>query len=392
MDAQTLTHYQDLAQDYLEQFRGLSEVPQPPRATRRGVEEVPAEVLVQRADAIADVSARMVPLAGKVLQAYDPALREGMSGQLLSQAAAELQVATALLQLPETQPGVAPTVRTSRGPQLRQAIDALERAMTLPLDQGLLGAGPRTRAVPRTLPFDQAKEALQATTSTTITGVARRVQDLGGDIALNLILNTEWSLVLEGASLMRKDVAEKLDKVKEGATALVEKAVNAATKTLLNVYDKILVLMGKDLEAEARKRVQAWLEKLEDEESIDVFDAMVDRLYQIDGLNQRVAAWLGATAVGADVLAQAATDVQGVGDKFGVLVERMDGLQTVMVLAKGIKIPQVLLVVTAVQIALLGVVVYAGYDYIGGKEPGFLNVTKGISEILEERLAAQDIG
>jgi hypothetical protein len=387
MDAQTLTRYQDLAQDYLERFRGLSEVPEAPRAARRGAAEVPAEILVERADEIADVSARMVPLAGAVLQDPDPALREGMSGQLLSQAAAELQVAAALLALPDETPRAAPTTRAPRSAQLRQAIDALEQTMTLPLDRGLPVAAPSPRAAVAALTVDQAKETLQTTTSTTVTAIARRVQDLGGDIALNLILNTEWAVVLEGASLLRKDVGEKLDKVKEGATALVEKAVNTAARTLLNVYDKILVLMGEDVEAAARKRVQAWLETLKDEEQVDVFDAMVDRLYQIDGVNQRVVGWLGATTVGADVLGQTAADVQGVGEKFGVLVEHMDRLQTAMVLAKGIKIPQVLLVVTAVQVALLGVVVYAGYDYIGGREPGFLNVTEGVSEILQERLA-----
>jgi hypothetical protein len=245
------------------------------------------------------------------------------------------------------------------------------------------------RAAAVDLTPEQAKEALQQAASVTVSGIARHVQDLGGDIALNLILNTEWTAVLEGVTLLRKDVAEKLDRVKEDVSAFFERAVATATKTLLNAYDKILVLMGKDLEAEARKKVREWLEQLKEKESIDVFDAMVNKLYKVDIFEETLGGWLSATGVAVDVLDQTATEVTALSNKFAVLIERMSALETILVLAKGIKIPQVLLVVSATQIALLAVVVYAGYDYVGGEAPGFLNVTEGVSEIIRAQLAVQ---
>ena len=52
---------------------------------------------------------------------------------------------------------------------------------------------------------------------------------------------------------MHNGLAAKLDQVKQGASALVEQAVTAAEKTLLNVYDKILALLGKDALAEGKE-------------------------------------------------------------------------------------------------------------------------------------------
>ncbi|MGC9350011.1 MAG: hypothetical protein ACP5JG_17865 [Anaerolineae bacterium] len=386
MTTEVVRAYEDAAQAYLAQFRALRDVPRALQSPTRGAAKLPTADLVERASEIADISTHMVPLAAEVLRSPDPILREGMSGQLLAQAAAEFQVAAELLQLPEAPEALGPTTRSVRGAQLRTAINALEQSMATPIDQGLPVAAPRMRAAAKDLTPDQAKEALQQAASVTVSAIARHVQDLGGDIALNLVLNTEWTAVLEGATLLRKDIGEKLDRVKEGVSAFLEKAVTTATKTLLNVYDKILVLMGKDLEAEARKKVREWLEKLKEKESIEIFDAMVNRLYKVDLFEESLAGWLSATGVTVDVLNQTATDVTALSNKFALLIERMSALETVMVLAKGIKIPQVLLVISATQIALLAVVVYAGFDYIGGEAPGFLNVTEGVSEIIQAQL------
>jgi hypothetical protein len=49
--------------------------------------------------------------------------------------------------------------------------------------------------------------------------------------------------------------------------------------------------------------------------------------------------------------------------------------------------PQALVVVTAIRIVLLTVLVYGGYDYIGYGQVKFLNLTKGVAEVIRENLA-----
>jgi hypothetical protein len=34
----------------------------------------------------------------------------------------------------------------------------------------------------------------------------------------------------------------------------------------------------------------------------------------------------------------------------------------------------------------LAVLVYGGFDYVGYKQPGFLNLTKGVAEVIQENL------
>ena len=82
--------YDEATQVYLARFRALRYAPSAPaEVTTRGASGVAAETLIASADEIADVSAAMIPLAGEYLSSPDPALREGISGQLLAQAAAE---------------------------------------------------------------------------------------------------------------------------------------------------------------------------------------------------------------------------------------------------------------------------------------------------------------
>ena len=39
-----------------------------------------------------------------------------------------------------------------------------------------------------------------------------------------------------------------------------------------------------------------------------------------------------------------------------------------------------------IQVFLLGYTVYSGYDYIGYKQVRFLNITRGVAEVIQEKL------
>src|SRR5262245_45863200 len=257
----TLTYrsYEEAVKEYLAGFRALREVhPAPAEAGMRGGGEVAAETLIEQADQIADISASMAPLARGYLEAPAPALREGISGQLLAQAAAELQVATELLQIAsgETVEPQALGARAARGASLREAIDGLDEAMSMPVYAGLASPGMARSAASAADTPEEAKNALQQAAAVTAGAISQRVVEVGGDLAYNLVFKTEWNAVVQSAGLLNKDIANLLDSVKEGASALIRRAVTAATKTLLNVFDKILALLGKDTEDKARKQVK----------------------------------------------------------------------------------------------------------------------------------------
>jgi len=215
------------------------------------------------------------------------------------------------------------------------------------------------------------------------------VVETGGDLAFNLVFKTEWTAVIQSAGLLNKDIARLMDRVKEGASALIQKAITTATKTLLNVFDKILALLGKDLVDQARKQIEKWLEDIQKAGKIALFEKLVGKLYQVNALEAVLPGWLEKTTVETDKINSATTDVSALSDKFSILVGRINSVDGVIGLAKFIQaqFPQVLVIVTAIRIALLVVLVYAGYDYIGYGQGKLLNLTQGVTEVIKEKLA-----
>ena len=147
METKTYSTYEELTQEYLTRFRALRDAPpSESRGVARGAADIPAEILIERADEIAGVSVSMIPLAKIYLDSPDPTLREGISGHLLAQAAAELQVATELFEIAGSEAtgptelageGARPKSRAVRGDALRQAIASMEKVMEKPITAGL---------------------------------------------------------------------------------------------------------------------------------------------------------------------------------------------------------------------------------------------------------------
>jgi hypothetical protein len=391
MQTKTYRTYEEAAQDYLARFSLLHAAPKAPAGpVMRGAVGLPAEALVEQADALADVSAGMVGLAQGYLDSPDPVAREGISAHLLAQAAAELQVATELLLITEGGEATpkAPVTRGVRGVR-HPAIVTLEQTMALPVTAGLAPLAPTRRAVRAVAATpEEAKANLQSAATTTAGAIAQRVCEFGGDVAMNLVFNTQWGAVIEGAGLLGKDIQAKLDAIQEGVGAFVAKAVAVAARTLLNVYDKLMALLGKDLQDQARKQARDWLAKIKQEGKIDVFETLVNKLYGLDGLKKELPGWLAATAVGPEVIGKTADEVTALGAKFTVLVERMTTLENVIGMAKLLKMPQVLAIVAGLQVILLAVLLQLGNDYIGYRETKLLNLTKGVAEVIRESLPA----
>jgi hypothetical protein len=396
MQAKGYQSYEEAARDYTGQFATLLDVPEGVTATTtRGAGDVPAELLIDRADEIAEVSASMVALSRSYFEAENFAYREGISAQFIVQAAGELQLASELLQLAaDEQSGqpAAATTRAARGTALRDVIAKLESSMQVPVMAGLAAAATQTRAATTqpTTP-DEAKKALQTSANDSISTISQRVRELGVDITIDLINSAAVEVVLKGASLVRKDIAHQLNELKQKAGILVSRAVGVATKTLLNVYDKILALMGKDEQDRAREQVKSWLEEVEKQKTADLMEVLIDKLYRVNDFKQELAGWLAETTAPIDIINQATQSVTEVAGKFTVLIGRMNILEDVLVLARLLKLPHILLIVSGLQVALLSVLVYAGYDFIGYQEVQFVNITKGVAQVIQERLAIREI-
>ncbi len=391
MSTKRYQSYEEAAADYLAQFNALLQVPTEVKGpVTRAAGEVPAAALIERADAIANVSAGMIPLAKAQLEVADPTLREGISGQLIAQAAAEFQLAAELLQITEGEP-VAPAVvtRAARGAALQDAIRSLEKVMATPAAKGLAPAARVTRAAAAPAEIESAKKALREAAVVGVNAITERVREMGEAIALDLITQTEWRAVIDGAAMVNKDIAQKLEALKQGAGALFRQAVATAVKTLLNVYDKIMALLGKDVEDKARKQIKEWLEKIKKEQKVDLLDEFVDHLYGIAAFEKALDGWLEKTLADADKVNRAASAVREVPAKFAVLAGYLGTAENAAVLAKRfLKFPQVLAVAAGIQVALLAVIVYSGYDYIGYRELSFPNLAKGVAQVVQENLGA----
>ncbi len=398
MNAKTYQNYEEAAQEYLSRFRALRDAPRPRSGvTLRGTSGLPVETLIQHADDIADVSAMLVPLAKEYLSAPDPNTREGISAQLLVQAAAELQIATELLQYAagetagEAPPSeIAPRGVTpvEKGPALSQTIDQMEKVVALPVTDGLATAGMVHRALIKPGTPDEARQKLIDAADTTTSAVARRVVEIGGDLTFNLVFKTEWTAVIQSAGLLSKDVGALLDKLKAGLSQIIQRAVSAAVRTLLNVYDKILALLGKDIKDQARQRIQQMLEEIQKAGKIEMFEQWIGDLYQVKAFKAKLPGWLDNTPVGVEILTQTTADVEALSVKFSTLVGYLNSVGDVIGLSKFLQaqFPQVLVVATAIRVVLLTILVYGGYDYVGYGQTKFLNLTKGISEVIQENL------
>ena len=380
--------YEQAAQELL---AGYDELLLVPRGAPEGVP--PAEQLVHAAGRITTASPILTAQAAGLLAKGSALEREGASGQLIAQASAELQLAAELLRFSSAVQAETPggMTRAARGAALRQVGEGLREAMSVPASAGLAPFVPTLRRA-GPLPQDPqaAAELLRRSVAQADRAISRQVVDLGGEIAFDLVMQTRWAAVLDGASLLRGDAASKLEEVRKGLGGLVEQAAATAEKALLNVYDKVLALLGKDMEDAGRKQVRDWLEKIKEDGKIELLAELVDKLYRVDVFHGELEGWISGSLAAAQKVGETAGEVDQVAQKFIVLSGRIKAFENAVGLAKLTGIPQVLVVVAGLQVGLLAVLVYAGYDYIGFKQGRFLDVTRGVAQVARDGLGGSE--
>src|SRR5579862_9196038 len=119
-------NYEVASQEYLRQFQGILEPPPTPAAAAaRGAVGIPADFLIERADGIAETSQAVTELSRAHLVSADFDQRETTGLQLVSQAAAELNLAVTLLESAGSEEEGKPIASRAASAQLSSLRDAV---------------------------------------------------------------------------------------------------------------------------------------------------------------------------------------------------------------------------------------------------------------------------
>jgi hypothetical protein len=323
--------------------------------------ELPVEILVQRAEEIADVSSKTIQLADGYLNSADPRAREGIHYHFIDQAAVELLLGIELLQVSAEKAGAVATaaIKATHGAALREAVSAAGKSSSAPITQGL--PTDACYRVSESATSEEAIAGLKMALDSTAGNISRRVQELGGDIAYDLVSGTEWAEVSRGAALSGKDIRAIPESISEGI----------AGRMLLHAHRKITALLGSDVAPEARGRIRSWLEEIKQAGRVEVFNEMVGSFYGSEALKKSVSE-VERSSPQVESINRTADLIKAFSDRFIVLIGRMRKLEDAIRLGKQVEIPQFRLVTIALQVALLSALVYAGRDYIGTRLPGLL--------------------
>lgn len=377
--------------------------------TYRGAGEWPAEFIAERAEALGDTTRQAGELTVQVLETGAGSQQEAAEIKLLAQASAQLDVARELLQaaedqLEEERRGPAAqdlATRSVRSYGLVQAIDELGVALELPLE---VPAPLVMRSVAdRPKDPEGARTDLETEVRLSLRQI-RRQTARSGAIALRTLLKINPDSLVEGVKLISKEAAESLDKLIEDASRVIKRIVDSAVRLILQAYDWVLALLGKDVEAKARQKVKEWIDELKAEPEGDedtLADTLVIRLYDPEGIRADAASWLKTTTRTPEQINVVAEDVAGIGNRYAEKTARVEsflnGIGVVRALPiPFVKVPQFQVVLAALTLGLLGYTLYNGYDHVDSGRVTFfkkfgVNIpdrVKGVRETVQEGLGA----
>ncbi|MGB8648217.1 MAG: hypothetical protein WCF84_23470 [Anaerolineae bacterium] len=381
-----LQQYQQTLSDYAGQLRGLftqakGAVSVP--ATMRGMGGLAPDVLAARARQLVASSQKVGEMTASLLNAPEANPREAAELKLLAQATAQVEVAQALLETADEQTRGVPKspVRGGIGTAMvQQSLNDLATVLEAPVQAGVKSATRTMRGLldkPKDLPA--ARAALQTEVNSAVDFITRQAAKVGGEVLRDLLL-LDASLVMEGVALVSKDAAQSLDQLIAGAGKVAMDLASSAVQLLLQAYNWVLALIGQDTETAARKQVGDWVDKLRSQsqtgDSAGPFAQLVDMLYVPKLVKDDVAKWLPGYTAEVDKVNQAADTVKGLADKYKVKTEQVEKLSKAVALVRklpALASPQGQALAAAVNLGLIGYVLYTGYDHVDSGNVVFFN-------------------
>jgi hypothetical protein len=373
--------YQAALDEFNQQLRGFFVPPDGVKSTegttRGGGADLPTEVLASRAEILVDASGRLGNLTVGYLDADEVPLREAAEMKLLAQANAQTEVALNLLQtaIDESQGRSTGITRSSRSSGSQQSIDQLLSVLETPLEDGLQPFVEKRalRGAAETDPA-AARQGLQDSVRRSLKNISRKASQVSS-LGLDTLFNLDDTLLKKGVALVNKDLADLIDKVVAGFNALLNRLTTAAMRLLLQAYDWVLALIGKDSEQAARQKVQEWIDTLRqshqqagDEDTLA--SQLVEQIYATKAINDLVSQWLvAASQIDVSAINQTTDAVDALSARYEAKIDQVSSFLKVASVARSLplpvdKLPYVQLVVAAVVLGLLGYTLYSGYDYV----------------------------
>lgn len=354
-----MTHqtYEEAARNYLAQFSELMQQPLDVNAIT-GQGEMPAEFLAKRAGEIARISTSMLGLASSYFNSADPAVKDGISGHFVDQASAELLLGTEWMQRTgarEIAPAPLAAERATHSAALRESISAAEKSTSIPVAQGL-PASVSYRITESANPDEAAIELTAAVTSAA-SGISSRVQELGSEIAFDLVQRTEWDEVARGAGLSDRDIV-----------GFCTDALNPAGKLVLTAYRKISALLEGDKQAEMREAVGKWLHQIKQNHEIRFSDVLLQKACPQGSIQNSIQ----QSGAAREIINQTSDLIKTLPDRFIVLVARMRKLEDAIRLSKVVRLPQWSVTIVALQVTLLSALICTGRQYQHERVQGIL--------------------
>ncbi|MBE8967520.1 hypothetical protein IQ277_15025 [Nostocales cyanobacterium LEGE 12452] len=380
---QSSTTYQELSNSYSSQIRNLFLAPENIGVGEemRGGSAVPLQILVERAEALAETSQQLGESTTIYLsdETASTSQQEAAEMKLLAQAIAELEAAQALLESAEDakrdiKRGKIPvgSDEPSRGvkinPRVQASIENSAIIVETPLEAGvpLFSSDDSNRSG---LPSDLAgaKTTLQRTVESSLRAICKDTSRVGWR-AINDLLLMDAAAMRQGLAFVSKDAAQLIDQMVEGAGSFILRLVKTAIRLLGQAYNWVRAILGQEIEAEGRKQVGGWLDELKQDGSEEgLFGKLVPQIYKTAVIQTELQGLLESTQADITQINQATEVVDSLAKRHQAKAKQVEQLLIVLAFIKKIpalKTPQGTVIIAAVTTGITCYILYLGNDHI----------------------------
>ncbi len=417
------TSYNDLTSSYTSQLRNMFAAPAglDAQAARGDAGKVDSETLAQRANELADLSTSFGEANSGFLESDSQDLRQAAEVKLLLQASAEFEVALALVDSAEAELRGRKTA-PARAADAAAALGTLADFLEKPIDAGLAPYMEEiTARAAASGSKEEASKALQDQVRRSLRNISRAASQTGS-LALDSLFELDAGMLKKALGPVSKELSELMESIAGGINEKIKGLLRSAFRLMLQAYDWVLNLIGKEAEQEARKKVQEWIEELrsshEKKDDVpDLADQLVSTLFVTQKTLDELGEWLPATTASIEKLDEATNGVLSLADSFhaktawvqkfvkllGSVPESIGTLAAALTIFNpGIAasiaglLPAVEVVRGGVTMGLLGYTLYTGYDHVDSGRVTFfgrfgVNIpdrVTGVRELLQTTLQA----
>jgi methyl-accepting chemotaxis protein len=204
-----------------------------------------------------------------------------------------------------------------------------------------------------------------------------------GSVALKTALTLDAELLSKGISIISSELGNAITQANAGLVDAVKKVIQTAARLLLQAYDWVLNLIGKDAESAMRKKVKEWVDELQkdhvegEDDEPTLMEKLVTRVYATQQINDEVKNWTQNTQAEAQALIDTCTALKKLSAGYEVKAGQVQGAcnavskaRTLALAASGVfpvvagVLPYLELLSGAVSLGLLGYSLFSGYDYV----------------------------